>query len=575
MSFKLNPLHAVDSYKTSHHKMYAEGTEYIYSNFTPRTDRLFNAPKGYYDGRLVFFGLQGALRDMKEIWHEEFFNKPKEEVCAEYLRRLAPFAGGMELDISHVEKLHDIGHLPIQVMALKEGSKVPMGVPIFTVMNTKKDAYWITNYLETWLSNELWKPSTIATIAKVYRNILEDFATKTGSPMEFVDWQAHDFSCRGMSGMMDAAKSSAGHLVSFLGTDTISAVDYVEWAYDGKMTFVGGSVPASEHSVMTLDGTEGEYELFKRLITKVVPTGVVSLVSDGYDYWKVLTEYLPALKGDIMSRQQDAMGFAKVVVRPDSGDPADIVCGTVKHSFTTMEEAIAAINEQHLDEASEACEGSHCIGDDSYTTVAVVDGIYYEFTTPMDYNRHDKKYYYVDNYGGFFGKTTVTECATVTPEMKGSIQILWETFGGTITETGHKLLDSHIGLIYGDSITMDRMVDILTRLEAKGFASGNMVFGIGSYTYQYVTRDTFGFAMKATWAQVNGEPRNIFKAPKTDKGGKHSAKGRLAVIDVGGTLTLLQEVSGLVKDDLLELTFVNGQLARHQTIEEIRAIAKG
>jgi nicotinamide phosphoribosyltransferase len=112
-----------------------------------------------------------------------------------------------------------------------------------------------------------------------------------------------------------------------------------------------------------------------------------------------------------------------------------------------------------------------------------------------------------------------------TPAQKGAIQLLWDTFGGTINEKGFKVLDSHIGLIYGDSITLERAKRIFERLEENGFASSNVVLGVGSYTYQHNTRDTFGFAMKATGAIVNGEERALFKDPITDDGTKRSFKG--------------------------------------------------
>ena len=157
------------------------------------------------------------------------------------------------------------------------------------------------------------------------------------------------------------------------------------------------------------------------------------------------------------------------------------------------------------------------------------------------------------------------------PEYKGAIECLWEIFGGTTTDKGYKLLDSHIGLIYGDSITLERAESILKGLEAKGFCSGNVVFGVGSYTYQYVTRDNFGFAMKATSGVVNGERRDIFKDPKTDSGTKKSAKGLLRVEQEGNSLILLdrqteeQECQGL-----LDTVFTNGKLVKDCSLSEIR-----
>jgi nicotinamide phosphoribosyltransferase len=125
-------------------------------------------------------------------------------------------------------------------------------------------------------------------------------------------------------------------------------------------------------------------------------------------------------------------------------------------------------------------------------------------------------------------KPTFTE-VQATPEQKGAIQCLYETFGGTLSDKGYKTLSDRVGLIYGDSITTERCLDILQRLEAKGFASCNVVLGIGSYTYQYLTRDTLGIALKATYGVVNGVGQEMVKNPKTDSGVKKSAKGLIKV----------------------------------------------
>ncbi len=159
--------------------------------------------------------------------------------------------------------------------------------------------------------------------------------------------------------------------------------------------------------------------------------------------------------------------------------------------------------------------------------------------------------------------------------MKGAVECLWETFGGTITSTGHKLLDPRVGLIYGDSISYARAKEILERLDAKGFASANVVFGVGSYTYQYVTRDTWGWAVKATYGVVNGECRDIYKCPKTDDGIKKSAKGLLAVgIDKDtGKYVLRQGVSWddfIGNENQLLPVYTNGTLRIHDSLNNIR-----
>jgi len=153
------------------------------------------------------------------------------------------------------------------------------------------------------------------------------------------------------------------------------------------------------------------------------------------------------------------------------------------------------------------------------------------------------------------------------------VELLWDVFGGTITDQGYKMLDSHIGAIYGDSITLERADEICSRLMKKGFAS-QVVFGIGSFTYQYNTRDTFGTAMKVTYVEINGEPIEIFKKPVTDDGTKFSAKGLLKVIkNSEGEFELLDQVSWKEEEEgCLQTVFFNGQAVNETTLGDIRKL---
>lgn len=240
---QVNPILAADFYKIGHPFQYPQGTEEIYSNFTPRSNRLGVAEK------VVFVGLQDFIQDfLINQFNNNFFNLPKGLVIAEYNRRNDGALGVGSVDSKHIAALHDLGYLPLEIKALPEGSIVGMRVPLLTVRNTIDEFFWLTNYIETALSAELWKVVTTATTAYEYRKLLQQYAVNTGSPLDFVLWQGHDFSMRGQSGVLDAAKSGVGHLASFYGTDTIPAIERVEQFYGGLNTFVGGSVPASEHS---------------------------------------------------------------------------------------------------------------------------------------------------------------------------------------------------------------------------------------------------------------------------------------------------------------------------------------
>lgn len=514
--FKINPLTQADFYKMGHKFQYPVGTTKVYSNFTPRSSRLARVLRQYYDEKVVFFGLQGFIKwFLIDTWNSEFFNRPKDKVVAKYKRRMDTSLGVGAVPVDHIEALHDLGYLPIKIKALPEGSRVNIKVPMFTIENTHPDFFWVTNYLETATSAESWKACTTATIAYEYRKIMEKWAVDTGAPLDFVGFQCHDFSMRGVGGIHDAAANSAGHMLSFVGSDVIPAIDYLEEYYnaDAEKELIGTSVPATEHSVMSMGYTESEVATYRRLLTEVYPSGLVSIVSDTVDYWNVITKIVPQLKEEILNRQPNAFGMAKFVVRPDSGDPVRIICGYDE-------------NEVYPN------------GDGSFT-VAGEHG-----------------------YGVSLSDV----------EVKGSIQCLWDTFGGTITDKGYKVLHERIGLIYGDSITLERAEEIQKRLAKKGFASCNVVFGVGSYTYQYATRDSFGFAMKSTYGEINDQPVEIFKDPVTDSGVKKSAKGLLSVSKWEDDFILQDQCTRNQEEySLMEVVFEDGKLMRDESLSQIRA----
>lgn len=583
--------HMVDVYKLNHAAMYTEGTDFLYSNLTPRSDKHFKGGKGY-DHKMVVFGTQGSIMEIVEDWNDSFFSQPKDKVIRRYTRRLNSVLGAGVVSPARMAALHDVGYLPVEIKTIDEGARIGMKIPMLTIKNTLPEFFWLVNYLETALSAQIWQMTTNATIAYEYKRILVAAALRTGAAVEGVLFQGHDFSLRGMPGYVAGARSGSGHLSSFSGTDSLGSIDYIEDYYgeglDLDAYFIAGSIPATEHAVsssniltraakypiggaMTPETNRllAERDFLLDYITRQNPTGFCSYVADTYDYWKVLTEILPnaTVKAAIMARD------GRLVIRPDSGDPLDIICGTVGGEvYETLEDAICEVNDQHYNEASEACEGSHCMGMDEYETFVYIkgEGKYYNLKTTFSYNRHDKTYYYIDNYGDD-GETTAEE-VNPTAEMKGSIQLLWETFGGTVNEAGFKELDSHIGLIYGDSITLERADSITRKLEKMGFASTNVVFGIGSYTYQCNTRDTFGTAMKATATAVEGEFFEIYKDPATGDKLKQSAKGLLYVgLDDKGEFFLLDQVSPEKEaQGELKLRYKDGQFFNVENIDTIR-----
>lgn len=528
---RLDPILYIDGYKVGHKFQYHQDTSIVFSNLTPRSNKRAITLPEFNDDEILWVGISAEVQIMLEDFQANFFNRDVEDVVAKYKRRMDMYLGPDSVDTQHIRDLHNLGYLPVMIAALPEGSLVPCRVPVMTICNTDERFYWIVNYLETYLSAVLWQMQTSATTAFQYRCLLEQYAELTGSPKEFALWQGHDFSFRGMAGVEAAARSGVGHLASFLGTDTLPAIDYIEEYFkDGREIFVGGSVPASEHSVASTNilfleekykdslnpKLEAEKEFFKRYITEIYPSGVCSYVSDSFDFWGVLTEIAPALKQEILDRKPNGLGLAKVVFRPDSGDPVKILTGykVVDITKTDPDEF-----DYELDFSMRGID-------------AVKDGDKY-FEIEYTFDRWKG---YVN---GYFHTRELTEA-----EVKGAVEVLWDEFGGDVTDKGYKLLNQRVGLIYGDSITLDRAKEILQRLETKGFASGNVVFGIGSFTYQHNTRDTHGFAIKSTYTIIDDKEIKVFKDPKTDDGTKKSAKGLLRVIkDESGKFVLEDDLT--------------------------------
>lgn len=436
-----NPIFWVDFYKIGHVIQYQKGIQRIVVNFTPRSSRV----EGQKD--VVFFGGQYlCLHVFQEAFNRHFFSRPIEELRKEYTEFIRATLNVENPKFDHIEALHKLGYLPIKVYAIPEGFSTPLNCPSMVIVNTVDEFFWVPNYLETMISNVLWKPCTSATTARAYRRLFIKYAKDAGeTDFSFIDYQGHDFSMRGMSGFDDCILSGMAHLLSFSGTDSAPAIFALRKYYGAELS-AGGSVPATEHSVMCAGMEEGEFETFRRLIEDVYPTGIVSIVSDTWDLWRVLTDYIPRLKTLILNRD------GKLVIRPDSGDPVKILCGE-------------------------------------------------------------------------YGPERDRAAQNVTARDLGVLALLARELG-TTRRPGMLPLINKAGAIYGDSITLKRADDILNRVvNHLQLSPYNVVLGIGSFTYEYVTRDTYGFAIKATAVKQDGKWFEIFKKPVTDDGQKNSHKG--------------------------------------------------
>jgi nicotinamide phosphoribosyltransferase len=505
--FKPNSLFYTDGYKIGHRKMLAPGTTRLYGTWIPRSTK--HAPKGIT--KIVSFGQQLVVKWLNDEFQENFFNLPHDEAM-KFTKDMSMYLG-MDFDGSHFSELHALGYLPIRIKSLPEGIETNPNVPHMTFINTVDGFAWLTLYLETIISSLAWKPTTSATIALQYKRNLVEWVMKTDPANAWlIPFLAHDFSARGLS-PWDMISSGLGHATSFRGSDTLPIIPAARYFYNEPENEVCiNSVNASEHSVSTTCiFTMGEEKMISYFMDQF-PTGILSIVSDTFDLWKLITEYLPANKEQIMSRD------GKLVIRPDSGDPVDIICGKRWND-----------EQNPYDENVDAIE-------------------------------------------------------------KGVVELLWDIFGGTINEQGFKVLDPHIGAIYGDSITLDRQIQIYERLAAKGFASTNIVLGVGSFTYQMNTRDTLGFAAKGAWFEIDEHFRtvkdangnythsetirkgyDIYKDPITDDGTKKSLKGLVQVVMEGDEYHVNTQCDWEQEGQgYLQTIFEDGKFYNETTLTSIR-----
>lgn len=555
-----------DGYKSFHPYAYHPEVTEVTTNFTPRNGKYSNTLD---KSQVVHFGTTFVLIEvLQDMFNEQFFNIPKDQMVAEYKRVLEAYLGH-EVSTKIFEELHDLGYLPIEVRSLPEGSLVPYQVPVLTIRNTHPDFAWLPNMLETILSCYLWTLMTSSTTAFNFLKKTKESFKLSGGNEGLTPFMCHDFSFRGDFGLEAATLAGLGHLSCFAGTDTLPAVLAAEDYYGVTVgeDLVGASVDATEHSVTCSWIEEGEEAFVDYLMSTASKKGILSVVADTWDFWNFVTVLLPKLKDKILARE------GKLVIRPDSGDPVEILCG--KH-FHEIEEEVESLDEwkelvaEVMDEKfREELDAEAPTSSDTQLFTSKFGSFTVTYTP--DLNRHDKQYYYVDNYG-----STVSKCEFVpldpSPEDKGLIQVLWEEFGGTVNEKGFKQLDEHIGAIYGDAITLARQKEIHERLMAKGFVP-DVVLGVGSYSYQYVTRDTHGSAVKATNVIKSGKDLPISKEPKTDLS-KKSAKGLLTVTKDSNDQYSCQNNSPrevfLSDENELKAVYLDGKILKKENLLDIR-----
>lgn len=491
----MNPLLLIDFYKATHSSQYPKGVTKLVSYFTPRMSRIEGQDK------LVMFGLQAFIKEyLIEKFNRFFFNRPKNEVVSEYKAVMDGTLGSGAYDIQKISELHDLGYLPLEIRAVPEGSRVNIKVPMIEISNTHPRFAWLVNTIETMMSCSLWHAMVSANVGCMYREIVSRYYGETVDDRVPVSTALGDFSMRGQESVESAIRSSAAFCLSFRNTATVGSALWFKRYYGAEpenqdKVVIRGAI-STEHSVMcsnfAVDGDERT--MVKRLLTEIYPHHSFSMVSDSYDYWRMVDEIIPSLKNEIMNHD------GRLLIRGDSGDPVEIVTQTVLH--------------------------------------------------------------------------------------------LYDTFGGTINSKGYKVLDPHIGVIYGDSITPQRCMRIYAILKQNGFACNNVVLGVGSFSMQCLeqfdgdqvhyspyTRDTFGIAVKSTYAEC-GEGEKcffIFKNPKTDSGHfKKSQRGCCSVYydERTGDFSYKDELYPDQRDrdekNVMKPVFRNGQMLKEYTLDDVR-----
>lgn len=466
---KTNLLLLADAYKYSHYKLYVPGTTKIYSYLESRG--------GMFDNT-VFYGLQYFL---KEYLQGQVITKENIDEAEETLNGVFGRPGVFKrANFEYILNKHN-GRLPVRIKAVPEGTSVATKNVLMTIENTDPECFWLTNFLETLLM-QTWYPSTVATLSREVRKVVEKYFELTAdeAAKASIPFVLNDFGFRGVSSVESAALGGSAHLLNFQGSDTVYASAFAKKYYAAKKVY-GMSVPATEHSIMTLLGPKGEKEVFQNVLN-AYPTGILSVVSDSYNIFNAVSElWGTEFKDQLLKRD------GTLVIRPDSGDP-------VKTLLRVFE-------------------------------------------------------------------------------------ILFEKFGFTTNRKGFKVLPKQVRVIQGDGVDYESITGIYEALKANGISAENLVLGMGGALLQKVNRDTQKYALKCSYAEVNGNKVDVRKSPvemneegKIIPSFKVSKAGRLKLVwTKDGYETVPESDLG---DDILETVFENGEIKKQYTFEQAQKNAR-
>lgn len=463
---KHNLLLLADAYKYAHHRLYIPGTTKIYSYLESR---------GGTFPETTFYGLQYFLKEYLEgvAFTQEDVNEAADMLASVFGRR---DVFSKEI-FEHILKVHG-GKLPVRIKAVAEGSVVPVNNVLMTIENTDPKCYWLTNFLETLLM-QVWYPCTVATLSREVRKIVERYfeATADETSKGAIDFVLNDFGFRGVSSVESAGLGGSAHLLNFMGSDTVYASSFAKQYYNAQKVY-GMSVPATEHSIMTLLGEQGESRIFQHVLNSY-PDGILSCVSDSYNIFNAV-EHLwgTEFKTQILERK------GTLVIRPDSGDPVK----------------------------------------------------------------------------------TLTKV----------FEILFDKFGFTVNSKGYKVLPPQVRVIQGDGIDIVSIPEIYESLKQNKVSAENLILGMGGALLQKVNRDTQKFALKCSYAEINGDWVNVKKQPvelnengELVKSFKTSKAGKLKLVKNNDRYHTTDTYSNDFEDEL-QTVFEDGVVTKQYSFEQIR-----
>lgn len=591
-----------------------------YSNFTPRKNAYMEFCE-LSDEHIVVYGTRESYQVIVDMWDRTFF-KVDQKLAMKRLRRRTRNHFGSIAEHSKflhdMKSLHDLGYLPLEVRAIDEGTKYPIGLPVFTVKATVDGYGWLVNFTETLSSGLIWP--MINTATKIEQFFLQaKHYGELSAPQEVVDmWLPiciHEFGMRGYRGPQDQIRTSSCHNLFFLGSDTIGTIDFFEHYYgaDSDTAPIAVSVRASEHADISR-----MLSLFRHIAQKAIDEDAIThkcvavmKTAEEQANFKISTlgeeECVRGYRGNYFENIDEY----PAEVFPIHVDPQDVLDNTefyvlkyfVDNSTGIMsyvsdtENYYRLLNEYGAQlkgaiEAREAREdGQPAIfvfrpDSSRRTPLTVICGYKIVSINDMDNVQHSLNQdmcFYDGASDEYFLWDLKNECTIriSKEEAQGSLVSLWNTFGGSEVETPAglmKLINPAVGLIYGEAISQKHQKEIYERMIEMGFSAVNVLMGKGSYaSLENSTRDLFSMSYKQTFSEaiIDGERVNL-EQQKTPMGdmSKKSAKGLLCVPYVDPLLgfVLEQEVSEeREQEGCLTLLLRNGVFYKNQTLDDIKA----